>query len=422
MKLKRFIKYNPVTNYLRWEYISFHQKRYVSKLQKKEKINVVFFAMQRSLWKYQNLYQEFKKNDRFNVSIVLSPAQSFTKEQQKRDIQELKSFFDTQGITFYDYDVENPQDAIEVKKVLDPDLLFYPQHYPRLLHPSHDCSLFFDRLICYYPYALWTTGGSWGYNYPFQNYAWKLFYSTKFNYNDARKYCYNKGKNAYVVGYPSMDDFLLGHYHYEWKNLDEKVKRIIWAPHFSINENTRTLNRACFLWIADTMLDIAQNYKDKLQIVFKPHPRLMTELYAHPDWGKEKTDRFYNLWETMPNTKVETGNYIDLFMTSDAMIHDCGSFSVEYLYSKKPVLFMTNGEKEYRQVLNGLGNGALDQHYIGSHTDDIYRFIDNIVIGGKDTMKDQRNKFVNDFLLPPNNNSVVENTMRIIYHGLKIKD
>ena len=174
--------------------------------------------------------------------------------------------------------------------------------------------------------------------------------------------------------------------------------------------------------MADTMLEIAQNYKDKIQIVFKPHPRLMTELYAHLDWGKEKTDRFYHLWDTMPNTKVETGNYIDLFMTSDAMIHDCGSFSVEYLYSKNPVMFMTNGEKEYRQELNGLGNGALDQHYIGTDTAAIYRFIDDVVIGGNDTMKEQRNKFVNDILLPPNSKSVVENTMDVICNGLKILD
>ena len=97
MKLKRFIKYNPVTNYLRWKYIDFHQRRYVRELQKKEKINVVFFAMQRSLWKYQNLFEEFKKNDRFHVSIVLSPALNFAKEQQERDMQELRTFFTKSG-------------------------------------------------------------------------------------------------------------------------------------------------------------------------------------------------------------------------------------------------------------------------------------------------------------------------------------
>lgn len=400
--------------------ISFHQKRYVSKLQKKEKINVVFFAMQRSLWKYQNLYQEFKKNDRFNVSIVLSPALNFVTEQKEKDMEGLRVFFTEHEMTFYDYDVNHPHDALDVKKTLDPDILFYPQQYTPLLNPLHDSSHFYDRLICYYPYALWTTGGSWGYNSGMQNHAWKLFYSTKFNYDDACKYCFNKGKNAYIVGYPSMDDFLKGEYHYEWKIPDEKVKKIIWAPHFSINSYNIIISRACFLWMADTMLEIAQNYKEKIQIVFKPHPRLMTELYAHPDWGKEKTDAFYKLWETMPNTKVETGNYIDLIMTSDAMIHDCGSFSVEYLYSKNPVLFMTNGEEEYRKELNGLGNGALDQHYIGTDTDAIYHFIDDIVIGGKDTMRNQRNKFVNDILLPPNGKSVAENTMDVIYKGLKL--
>ena len=129
MQLRKLLKYNPVTNYLRWEYISFHQKRYVGKLQKKEKINVVFFAMQRSLWKYQNLFQEFKKNDRFNVSIVLSPALNFAKEQQERDMQELRTFFTEQSIDFFDYDVNQPQNAIDVKKELDPDILNITPHY-----------------------------------------------------------------------------------------------------------------------------------------------------------------------------------------------------------------------------------------------------------------------------------------------------
>ena len=83
-------------------------------------------------------------------------------------------------------------------------------------------------------------------------------------------------------------------------------------------------------------------------------------------------------------------------------------------------MFMTNGEKEYRKELNGLGNGALDQHYMGTDTDAIYHFIEDIVIAGKDTMKIQRNKFVNDILLPPNGKSVVDNTMNIIYKELKL--
>ena len=81
-------------------------------------------------------------------------------------------------------------------------------------------------------------------------------------------------------------------------------------------------------------------------------------------------------------------------------------------------MFMTNGEEEYRKELNGLGNGALDQHYIGTDTDAIYHFIDDVVISGKDTMKDMRNKFVNDVLLPPNGKSVVDNTMDIICSNL----
>ena len=421
MNLKRFIKNNTITNFLRWEVTSFHQKRYIKQLKNKKKINVVFFAMQRSLWKYQNLYQEFKKDNRFNVYIVLSPAINFAKEQKKEDLEGLRLYFRERNIPYIDYDVDNPNNVFDVKSELDPDILFFPQHYTPLLTPLHDSSHFYDRLICYYPYALWTANGDWGYNSAMQNHAWKLFYSTIINYNDACRHSFNKGKNAYVVGYPSMDDFLHGDYHYNWKIADKNIKRIIWAPHYSISTHNTTIQKGCFLSIAKTMLELARSYKDKIQIVFKPHPRLMTELYNHPDWGKEKTDYYYHLWETMPNTKVETENYIDLFMTSDAMIHDSSSFSVEYLFTGKPVMYVSKHVKEYRKELNGLGNGALDQHYMGTSTSDILLFIDNVVIGGNDTMEVQRNNFVNEFLLPPNGKSVVNNTMDIIYKGLEIK-
>jgi CDP-glycerol glycerophosphotransferase (TagB/SpsB family) len=93
--------------------------------------------------------------------------------------------------------------------------------------------------------------------------------------------------------------------------------------------------------MAELMLELAQAYKDRIQIAFKPHPSLITQLYQHPDWGKERADDYYARWQQMENTQLETGGYVDLFMTSDAMIHDSGSFVVEYLYANRPVMFVS---------------------------------------------------------------------------------
>lgn len=88
------------------------------------------------------------------------------------------------------------------------------------------------------------------------------------------------------------------------------------------------------------MVTFAQKYKDKVQIVFKPHPMLYRTLCEHSEWGKERTDAYYSMWNNMSNTQLEEGDYTELFMQSDAMIHDCGSFILEYLAVDKPCMFL----------------------------------------------------------------------------------
>ena len=40
------------------------------------------------------------------------------------------------------------------------------------------------------------------------------------------------------------------------------------------------------------------------------------------------------------NAQMVDGRYIEVFKHSDAMIHDCGSFSLEYFYAHKPMMFL----------------------------------------------------------------------------------
>jgi DivIVA domain-containing protein len=63
--------------------------------------------------------------------------------------------------------------------------------------------------------------------------------------------------------------------------------------------------------------EFAEKYADRIQWAFKPHPLLRDTLYQHPDWGKERTDAYYGRWESMPNTQLETGAYVELFKQSD---------------------------------------------------------------------------------------------------------
>ena len=119
----------------------------------------------------------------------------------------------------------------------------------------------------------------------------------------------------------------------------------------------------------------------------------------------------------MPNTQLETGLFIDLFKTSDAMVHDSDSFQVEYLYVNKPVMFVKQSREQ--QDTTELCRRAIDSHYIGRSMDDVRQFVE-MVLRGEDTMREQRQQFFNNYLLPKTGTDVPLNIYNDIVTTLKL--
>ncbi len=158
------------------------------------------------------------------------------------------------------------------------------------------------------------------------------------------------------------------------------------------------------------MWQLAQKYKDRIQFVFKPHPLLKVNLYNAESWGKKRTDEYYKLWEDGINTSIVGGEYVDLFNSSDAMIHDCASFMLEYLYQKKPVLYLANNNRQKDSTEAALK--AYAAHYKAETEEDIDKFLQDVVLDGKDILFEERENVYENVLLPPNGKSAAEN---IIY-------
>lgn len=389
-----------------------YQKGMVMRLRHKKQINVTFIAMSLSMWRYQHLYELLSKHPRFNVSILILPCIQWAKKQQDKDRVELLEYFQEKGIKPI-LGVKEDDTHIDLRNELKPDILFYPQPYIGNFHEEFDIINFFDKLLCYYPYAFWRNKDSWSYDLPFHNKAWKLFYSTELHKKDARQYAFNKGRNVEIVGYPNADNFLFQKHTDVWRPQSTPKKHIIWAPHYTIFSGG-VITQSNFLWMSHFMLTVAQKYSDCIQFVFKPHPRLFSELCKHEEWGEEKATAYYNEWSSMDNTQIETGEFVDLFMTSDAMIHDSGSFCVEYHYSGNPVMYIAENFEEQVAEMAEFGQLAMRQHYVGKTEQDIINFIEDVVLAGNDPMKQGREEFVKQYLLPPNGKTVAENTMDVL--------
>ena len=389
-------------------------RRYVRKISQKRPVKVVFFATNVSMWRYQWVYEHMKNDSRFTVDIVLSPSIQYARAQQEDDLRQMREFFAKQGVDFVDWKLEQGEDAVDIRKTIDPDILFYAQQYDGILTPKHEYRNFLDRLLCLVPYGIGPSFTYWFYDTPFHNLAWRLYYPSPIEMEDARLLAFNKARNARMSGYSIYDDYRAPLTEDPWKQSDGERKRIIWAPHFTLPTSVAHYHRANFLWMADVMVQLARKYEDRFQFAFKPHPKLLTELYKNRDWGKEKTDAYYKLWQTMPNTQLETGAFAPLFKTSDALIHDSNSFSVEYMFVNKPALYITQDMEALRDSVPKLGKHAFDAHYVAADEKEIENFLLDVVAGGNDPLEPVRRNFYDQFLKPPHNEGVGE----YIYHDI----
>lgn len=382
----------------------------------KEKIKVVFFPINIGMWKNDDLFQLMMKHPRFDPYIVsfFVPVDSW--DFQLRNQKEMANFFKAKGYPYFDMYNEEEGTWFDVK-AFKPDVVFYTQAVD-VAYPQYKIKALWDNCLFYYiPYCINMEDQRKGYNTLLDNICVRYFASSEFHREEYSSFFLNKGKNVVFTGSPSFDYLThpKGNPYYHWKG-EDKRKRIIWAPHHSIKTRD-LLSYSNFLSIADKMVELAKEYQDKVQFVFKPHPRLRPKLEQMEGWGEKRAAEYYECWANMPNTCLEDGEYFNLFLTSDAMIHDSSTFMGEYLLTGKPIMFVLREDAGLN--LNIYAQQCFDHHYIGHSIADIEDFINNVVIGGEDVMKDERLEFVHNTLLPKGDKSVAENIFNEIVKELK---
>jgi hypothetical protein len=380
--------------------------------------NVIFLLEHASCWKYKSLYNKFEKSKNFHPIIVICPNVKKNKDEM---IFHMQNTYDEMQKEKYrllqGYNAEN--DTYLNIRELSPHIIFFTNAWEGYMHKNFHIDQFNDILTCYMNYGFATTPYEWSFVTDVSIRSWRYFQECV-DYTRILKQ-WTHGKNAIVTGSPMYDAFIeaqpIGK---DWKINKSGLKRVIYAPHHSIPDIADGLyGLSTFLIHANTMLEIADLYKDKIQFVFKPHPLLRNHLYLHLDWGKKKTDEYYEKWISGENTNYINGEYIDLFKTSDAIIHDCSSFTMEYLFVRKPALFLSN--KGHEGQSNEVAMRAYSAHYKAKTKNEICDFLDSVVIMGCDPLKVEREQFYSDVLLPPNNCTASENIFDNISDLLKIQ-
>lgn len=366
----------------------------LKQLYKKDKLRCIFMAIDISVWKYDEVVRLMSKNPRFEPIIFVCPMVNHGETIMKEKMKQCISFYKQKGYNVISsYDEKNHR-YVDLRKELNPDILFYTNPYQGLIDDRYFITNYLDILTVYVSYYIsCSIDIDFCTNVLLYNLVWRKYVEYEHNLETCIKHAKNKGRNVVVSGYPGIEPLINGHLVKDPFKGDHR-KRIIWAPHHTLNASI--YGHSCFLMYADFMLKIAEKYKDSIILIFKPHPLLKAKLYNL--WGTNRTNEYYKQWETHSNTFINEGEYIDLFLSSDAMIHDSGSFVVEYLYVNKPVMRTVN-DVPLKEQFDDFALSCLEQYYMGNNEQDIEVFIQN-VINNIDPLKDQRTNFISEVLMP----------------------
>lgn len=374
------------------KYISRNEKRVVEELRNKikhgEKLNVAFYIYDETKWKCQSVYDLMEKSELFTPWIFVTkncaPYSNFN-YQKPESLTSVYEFFKQKEMRVkYAYDFEKndyiPFENMEPK----PDIIFYC--HPWYVYKTQGPVMASKYAKTYYiPYSVPSSMGEQEYYLRFY-----LYVETQYVLNDLiREYfasnMANKGSNLKVVGHPILDYFYL--------NKDKKFenkKTIIYAPHFSVS-NTTTLKWGTFLDMGEFILEWAKAHTE-FNYVYKPHPCLREFLKSSNLWSEEKLQKYWSEWGKIGQV-YESGDYLDMFMESCAMITDCGSFKTEYFMTQKPQIFL---KSKNGMPFNPSVEKINQTCYKAENTKELEEVLETVLIKGNDYKKSERTKLYDE--------------------------
>ena len=100
---------------------------------------------------------------------------------------------------------------------------------------------------------------------------------------------------------------------------------------------------------------------------------------------------------------LSNDDYIDLFLTSDGLIHNSGSFITEYLVTGKPPIYILQDEdymiknSKYSKISikwNAYGKAALSKHYLVRKQEEIEEVKKKTIINGDDYKEKDRKDLI----------------------------
>lgn len=359
-----------------------------NKVKSGEKIRIGFYVVYDSVFPAEPVFQNFLNDPMFEPFILVIPDVARGEDnmfwQMDKTYKSLSSKYKN---VYKSYD-EKTKSFIDFKDKTD--LIFFANPYDSMTHEYYriENNEKSDKLTMYTHYGYQISNSlQYIFNTTAFNMFWKIFLLNNHEKKLLRKNV-NFGRNGTVVGYCKLDEIA------KIKTKSHKRKKIIIAPHHTVMEWKNGLELSTFMTYHEFFLKLFKKYPN-IDFVFRPHPLLWINLENNKIWNKKQIDTYIKKVQSFKNVEFQNGGaYLDTFVNSDALIHDCGSFSAEYLFVNKPCCFLLKNQKMLEQNSNAFHKQCLDLHYSAYNEQEIIDFIENVVLQNQDSKSADREAFV----------------------------
>ncbi len=401
LKLYRKFRYEIIPYPYRLINYSLIQNKYEALLKsvrldikRNNKIRVGFYIVFDSSWGSRPIFEKMINDTIFEPKVVVCPDVA---RGEKHKWETLNNVFDICKAKYGETYVLNTFDS-SAQRFIDLsdqfDLIFIANPYDNMTSKYYTSEYLVKNkrkltVFCDYGYSGKLRYDLELYKSKSYNLFWKQFVDNESTKLSQRATQYIRDRNVVVSGSCKMDKLST----IEPKKDNDFEKTVIIAPHHTVRKTENGLNLSNFLRFSDLILELPQKYT-QIKFIFRPHPLLFTTLRCDDLWGNEKVDSYIS--ELLQNKNVvysTEGEYFDVFANSDAMIDDCGSFLAEYFYTDKPQCYVLQSDEQFEHEYLEFGKKFFDYVYKAYTKEDIYNFIDKVVLDNNDYLGKERKIF-----------------------------
>ncbi|MBB1198991.1 glycosyl transferase [Enterobacteriaceae bacterium 89] len=336
---------------------------------------------------FESVIDAMRANPAFDCRIVVVPYLNWKATDLRGDIQ--RQILKERGLKyvgFEDYQLDDRQ----------PDVVFLQNPYDEARPEAFRSEYLVQRgvHIAYIPYALDTGIGEesmiYQYNLQCQNLASWIFARSERHKAEFAIQCRAGNGHVHVTGHPKFDDYDR-RYHIDASRPANSVKTFLWTPHFVLPGDQKMYTT--FTLYSQAMLRLIE--REDIHLIVRPHPLFKQWIGEAAPLAQRHYQQLLEASASRENVTWDTGpDYAASFARSDALIADAGSFLLEYLPSKKPILYLTH---ESCHGLNRTADFIYNAYDVARREEDIFRFVDNVV-QGLDPMRPHRERVLREEL------------------------